>query len=310
MPLFSVVIPTYNRSALLCEALDSVFAQRCSDYEIIVVDDGSTDDTERALTAYRDKIQYLRQANQGPSQARNYGVSKARGDYITFLDSDDFFLPWTLEIYQQVIERFDQPTLILGSMANFTEENELAELAPQPLDATRWDDYLQSAAARYPIAIPGAIKREALQQIGGFAVGNICSEGHDLYLRLGLAPGFAMVSEPPAYAYRQHAITQSRDIGPLYRGARLLLGREHAGAYPGGKARRAQRASLLMRSLQYSVRRCFEWGNPLRAVELYLRALPQYVRAGRQRDAWRDGRVAARQLKTVLKTSLSKRQRA
>lgn len=310
MPQFSVVIPTYNRASLLCKALDSVFAQRCSDYEVIVVDDGSTDDTELTLAAYADKVLYLRQPNQGPSQARNYGVSRAQGDYITFLDSDDMFVPWTLEIYQQVIDRFDHPTLILGSMANFTEENDLKDLVQQPLSATRWDDYLQAAPARYPIAIPGAIKRAALQQIGGFAVGNICSEGHDLYLRLGLAPGFVMVSAPAAYAYRQHTLTQSRDIGPLYRGARLLLGRERVGAYPGGKQRRAQRASLLMRSLQYSIRRCFEWGNPLRAVELYLRALPQYVRAGQKRDAWRDGRVAARQLKAALKARWGKRRRA
>ncbi len=307
MPLFSVVIATYNRAELLCAALDSVFAQRCSDYEIIVVDDGSSDGTEQALAAYGDKIQYLYQANQGPSQARNYGVTKARGDYITFLDSDDLFVPWTLAIYQQVIKQFDHPALILGSMAKFSEQGDLGELMQEPLNAHRWDDYLQAADARYPIAIPGAIKREALQQVGGFAVENICSEGHDLYLRLGLAPGFVMVSAPPAYAYRQHAVTQSRDTGPLYRGARLLLGRERAAMYPGGKARRAQRASLLTRSLQYSIRRCFELGDPLRAVELYLRALPQYFRAGQQHAARRDGRVAARQLKTALITRWIKR---
>lgn len=307
MPLFSVVIATYNRADLLSMALDSVLAQRCSDYEIIVVDDGSNDATEQALAAYGDKLQYFYQSNQGPSQARNYGISKACGDYITFLDSDDLFVPWTLASYQQVIAQYDHPTLILGSMARFSEQDELAELGEASLRANRWDDFLQAVDARYPIAIPGAIKREALQQVGGFAVENICSEGHDLYLRLGLAPGFVMVSAPPVYAYRQHSVTQSRDTGPLYRGARLLLGRERAAAYPGGKARRAERASLLTRSLQYSIRRCFELGDPLRAAELYLRALPQYFRAGQWHAAWRDGRVAARHLKAALKKRWSER---
>lgn len=304
MPLFSVVIATYNRAQLVCAALESVFSQRCQDYEIIVVDDGSTDDTEQTLAVYQDRIRYFRQANQGPCRARNLGINEACGEYICILDSDDVFVPWTLEIYKQVIERFDRPTLIRGGMTKFGPEEAAAKLVDEPLSAEGWDDYLQSSSARYPVAIPGAIRREALLNAGGFADGNICSEEHDLYLRLGLEKGFVMVRAPQVYAYRQHAETQSRDTGPLYRGARLLLDRENSGVYPGGKTRRSQRANLLARSLQYSIRRCFELGDPRRATELYLRALPQYFRSGQRDRAWQDGRVAARQLKAALKTRL------
>ena len=92
-PIISVIIPTYNRNWILKEAIDSVLAQKFMDYEFIVVDDGSTDDTAALLTAYGDRIITIHQENRGVSAARNVGISIARGNYITFLDSDDLWLP-------------------------------------------------------------------------------------------------------------------------------------------------------------------------------------------------------------------------
>jgi glycosyltransferase involved in cell wall biosynthesis len=92
-PLYSVVVPTYNRAALLGEALDSILAQEGPKLEILVVDDGSTDDTARLAGAYGDRIVYLHQERQGPAAARNLGVARARGDWIAVLDSDDLWLP-------------------------------------------------------------------------------------------------------------------------------------------------------------------------------------------------------------------------
>jgi glycosyltransferase involved in cell wall biosynthesis len=305
MPLFSIIIATYNRAHLICAAIESVFQQRCSDYEILVIDDGSTDDTARILEVYGDRIRYFRQANQGPCRARNWGMRKARGEYVTILDSDDELVPWSLDTYRKVIEQFDRPTLIRGGMTKFHDGDGAGKLLETPLKAQDWQDYLSSAQARYPVAIPAAIKREALLEAGGFADGNICSEEHDLYLRLGLEQGFVMIDSPHVYAYRQHVETQSRDTGPLYRGARLLLSRERKGSYPGGKARRSERALFIARSLQYSFRRCLEFGDPLQAIELYVRALPQYLRSGQREQALRDGRIAVRQLKAALKTRVS-----
>jgi len=78
--LFSVVIPTYSRSQLLRATLESVFAQTFTDYEVIVVDDGSTDDTQEMVMSYGEQVQLCRQENAGPGAARNLGVSPARGD--------------------------------------------------------------------------------------------------------------------------------------------------------------------------------------------------------------------------------------
>src|SRR5512139_3834983 len=91
-PLVSVVIPTYNRAWCLRQAVDSVLAQEFGDFELIVVDDGSTDATADLLAAYADRIRVLRQANHGVSAARNAGIAAARGGLFAFLDSDDIWL--------------------------------------------------------------------------------------------------------------------------------------------------------------------------------------------------------------------------
>jgi glycosyltransferase involved in cell wall biosynthesis len=96
-PTVSVVIATYNRSGLLRETIDSVLKQTFRDFELIVVDDGSTDNTEEVLKSYGDRLRYFRQENRGPSAARNFGVSHARAGWISIQDSDDICAPDHLE---------------------------------------------------------------------------------------------------------------------------------------------------------------------------------------------------------------------
>lgn len=95
-PKVSVIVPVYNRAAPVCAAIDSVLAQTFKDFELIVVDDGSTDATPLKLAAYGDKIKIIRQPNRGVSAARNAGIKAARGGLIAFLDSDDVWLPHKL----------------------------------------------------------------------------------------------------------------------------------------------------------------------------------------------------------------------
>jgi glycosyltransferase involved in cell wall biosynthesis len=92
MPRVSVIIPTYNCDRFLPEAIDSVLMQTYQDYEIIVIDDGSTDQTCQVLEAYKHKIRYFYQQNQGSAVARNLGIKQAKGEFIAFLDADDFWL--------------------------------------------------------------------------------------------------------------------------------------------------------------------------------------------------------------------------
>ena len=129
MPFFSVVIPSYNRGAFIEATLDSVFAQEFRDFEVIVVDDGSTDDTLERLQLYRERMTLLRQQNKGPGAARNLAVRHASGDYIAFLDSDDLWFPWTLATYFRIIGKCDRPALVAGRLRYFSELGELCDVA-------------------------------------------------------------------------------------------------------------------------------------------------------------------------------------
>jgi glycosyltransferase involved in cell wall biosynthesis len=105
-PFFSVIMPTYNRRHMIGKAIDSVIAQTFSDWELVITDDGSTDKTEELVGLYKDpRITYLEQENHGRSAARNLAIEKAKGVYICFLDSDDYYLPDHLESFHRVIER-------------------------------------------------------------------------------------------------------------------------------------------------------------------------------------------------------------
>ena len=97
-PLVSVVIPTYNRAWVIKEAVDSVLAQDYKDFELIIVDDGSTDNTSDVLASYGEDVRVLFQENRGVSAARNRGVAEASGHFVAFLDSDDLWLPKKLSI--------------------------------------------------------------------------------------------------------------------------------------------------------------------------------------------------------------------
>jgi len=100
MKLVSVIIPTYNREVLLPRAINSVLTQTYGNFELLIIDDGSTDSTEKLIHDYMKKdsrVKYYKQNNQGESSARNLGVSKAKGDFIAFLDSDDEYLPEKIE---------------------------------------------------------------------------------------------------------------------------------------------------------------------------------------------------------------------
>ncbi len=104
MTLFSVIIPSYNRPLMTVDAVNSVLGQTFSDYEIIVVDDGSTDNTEEVLHRFNDRIKYHKQINSGVASARNQGISLSTGQYICYLDSDDLWHPEKLAIYKSAID--------------------------------------------------------------------------------------------------------------------------------------------------------------------------------------------------------------
>lgn len=115
MPTVSVVIPTYNRAHCICDTVDSVLAQTFADLEVIVVDDGSTDNTREVLEErYGDRIVYIYQDNQERSAARNTGIRHSKGECVAFLDSDDIWLPDKLQAQMEVANRYPEVGLLYG----------------------------------------------------------------------------------------------------------------------------------------------------------------------------------------------------
>lgn len=120
-PLVSVVVTTYNQASYIEETLESVFAQTYRSYEVIVVDDGSTDDTPSRIAPFRDRIIYVRQDNQGVAGSRNTGIRKARGEFVAFLDGDDLWEPDKLSFQVAAAERHPESGLIAVDGLQFGE---------------------------------------------------------------------------------------------------------------------------------------------------------------------------------------------
>ena len=250
-PFFSVVIPTFNRLGYLKQALDTVFAQRFRSFETIVVDDGSTDGTAEYLGGLANCLTFVRQSNGGPATARNAGAAGARGRYLAFLDSDDLWFPWTLEVYAEVLDRSGNPAFLAGRPAVFVAETE----PPAPdYQAPRWQRFADYLAAgdewRWFSASSFVIARAHFASVGGFSPKLRVGEDADLTLRLGTAPGFVQVKAPATFGYREHASNMWREPHPLFEGASILVQTEQTGGYPGGIARRRERWRILTRQLR------------------------------------------------------------
>ena len=246
VPRFSVIIPTYNRAALLREALESVFAQSFMDYEVIVVDDGSADNTAALIACYGDRIRYCRQENSGPGAARNLGIQNATGEYVAFLDSDDLWFPWTLSSYNALIEACDKPGFICGDCIKFSKANDIKSVHSRELVFEQFADYYAAWPQKIWIGSCGvAIKREALAKSGGYIHGFINAEDSDLWMSLGTVPGFVHLKSPIVFAYRANPAGVSKAGAKTFEGMRQMVLREQAGKYPGGRARRRERWQIL-----------------------------------------------------------------
>ncbi|MFL5350712.1 MAG: glycosyltransferase family 2 protein [Hyalangium sp.] len=284
MPFFSIVIPTYNRARLLEETLESVFAQESTDYEVLVVDDGSTDDTQAVLARYGERVRGLRQTNQGQGAARNLGIQQATGEYVVFLDSDDLWFPWALATYRQVIHMYGEPAVVMGSPAPFHHLEELGRVRREPLRAHAFADYFATAEESFVrTACVIAVRTEALRQVGGFTSRRISGEDHDLLYRLGTERGFAWIEAPLVVGYRQHGGSSSRELERGFEGLCYLLEQERLGAYPGGAARRRERLMLILHNARHVTRWLAEGGRPGLALELYRRSLRAHLAMPRWR---------------------------
>lgn len=212
MPKVSVIIPTYNRVDLLPETLKSVFLQTFTDYEIIVVDDGSSDDTRAALNPLIEsgKIRYHYQSHRGLSSARNTGIQNSNGKYIAFLDSDDLFTPLKLEKQVAFLDNNPDGMLLHSDYSKFasdgtflgTRDTSFFSGWVYPHILLHWSSLMAVACVMMP--------SRAFKEIGLFDESLTAAEDLDMWARVAQLHPFSYLPEPLAKV-RVHAASMSAD---------------------------------------------------------------------------------------------------
>jgi glycosyltransferase involved in cell wall biosynthesis len=181
-PRVSVIIPTYNRAGIIAEAVDSVLAQDYKDFELIVVDDGSTDNTSEVMARYGDDVRVLFQENKGVSAARNRGITEASGKLIAFLDSDDLWLPQKLSTQ---VEFFSQrPDALICQTEEVWLRNGI-RINPKHRHK-KPSGMIFEPSLKLCLVSPSAvmIRRDLLDRTGGFDETLPACEDYDLWLRI------------------------------------------------------------------------------------------------------------------------------
>ncbi len=272
MPAVSVITPAWNAAAFIGETIESVQAQTITDWEMVIVDDGSTDTTPAVVESYaaRDpRIHLLRQPNSGPSAARNRAMAAARGQFFAFLDSDDRWSPTYLASQLAVFTAHPETALVTGT-GRFDGGPLDGQPTRLPDGGTRVLPLAQLIADESAIFIMTVFRRAVYKQIGGFDEAQWTSEDYDFWLRAALA-GFVFRQNPePLALYRVRGESLSRNRARMIRGMLLTFAktRPHcAGGTPERTALDAQVQRFELELLLEEAKEAIEQSEYRRAAE-------------------------------------------
>jgi len=212
-PLVSVIIPTYNRAGLILKAIRSVLCQDYTDFELLICDDGSTDNTEDVVRSVKDKrIKYLRQENKGCAAARNLGLKNSNGWLIAHLDSDDYWLPGHLSalveffnIYPKAGMAFTQKELVYlgcepGEKKNYKKRDIPYEEKKEGFRLFKeliFDEYLFHGDLNAPSC--SAVRREVYNDVGSYNKELICNQDYDMHLRISNRYKIGVIKKDTVY---------------------------------------------------------------------------------------------------------------
>ncbi len=214
MPRVSIVVPIYNGERFLEEALESIFAQTFRDYEVICVNDGSTDRSGRLLQKYENKLTLITQSNAGQGAARNTGVARAVGPYVAFLDQDDRWYPDKLRQQVLALDADQKAVLAHCEVDRMDAEGRITQ---ERVSSFERPNALRSPLGRLideQLILPSSmlVRREFFQAVGGFDAQLMGYEDFDLCARLRLHGRFVFVEES-GLCYRHHLSGFSRTGG-------------------------------------------------------------------------------------------------
>lgn len=247
--MISVIIPTYNDSQFIVQAVESVLCQTYNDYEIIVVDDGSTDGTKELLRPYFSVIRYFYKSNGGVASARNLGIENARGDYIAFLDSDDLWHPKKLAEVDKIIKSIPSAGLI-HSDAYLIVDTEIVGIVK-----SRYCSLYKDLLLGNFIVMPSVVvKRECFQICGLFFEGFEAPAGvedWDMWIRIARKYSTVHIAKPLVY-YRLHGANRSNlDCVKMNKDMLLVLERADNDSLTEGFRRRIYSNAFYVRGLKY-----------------------------------------------------------
>jgi len=219
--LVSVIIPTYNRWPMVCEAIESVLCQSCRDFELVVVDDGSGDGTEEKLRRYGSRVRLLSQPTRGVAAARNVGAKHSTGKYLAFLDSDDLWKPKKLEIQAAFMESHSEVEVCQ------TEEIWIRNgrrVNPKKRHRKPSGDIFR-ASLDLCLVSPSAVMmtRELFDRVGRFDESFPVCEDYELWLRIAARTPVFSIAEPLVIKRGGHADQLSRSTWGLDRFRVLAL---------------------------------------------------------------------------------------
>jgi glycosyltransferase involved in cell wall biosynthesis len=223
-PSVSVIIPAYNAEKYIEESIESVFAQSYQDFEIIVIDDGSTDRTPEVLDRFGEKLRVVRGRNRGPSGARNIGISVSRGKYVAFLDSDDLWTPDKLAVQVAFLERHSDIGMVFADMLKFNARGVIVNSYLKNVHKIRdcYDMLLKSQSGldnatelllQCNLIPTGSVlvRKDCLERAGLFDENLKTVEDLDLWLRLSMVTKFGFVPRVLKHK-REHDANVSSDF--------------------------------------------------------------------------------------------------
>jgi glycosyltransferase involved in cell wall biosynthesis len=195
-PIVSVVIPAYNAEKYIRESIDSVLTQTFKNYEIIVVDDGSTDSTGIIIQQSYPSVRYIFQKNGGPAKARNVGIKEARGEYIAFLDADDVWMPTKLEKQIHYFNQHPEISFVFTENSMFDEKGIIRHTLGKRERLLKKDVVRNIFMSSYLATPTVMVQKKVFEEVGYFEENLIAAEDDNMWMRIAMKFKVALIDEP------------------------------------------------------------------------------------------------------------------
>jgi glycosyltransferase involved in cell wall biosynthesis len=270
----SVIVPTYNRADVLPSAIDSILAQTTKDFEIIIVDDGSTDNTREVLEPYlaRPNIRYIYQENQKQAAARNNGILHSKSEYVGFLDSDDFWYPEKLELQIKTLEEHPEVGMVFSNQMMFNDDSEEGWVRYPPGVLKSGDIFKDLLKRKFYCSLQTVLVRRSVFDDVGLTDESLKNSLEDWDLTLRIAKKYKVIGiEKPLVRRRIHEETSVKYLEFRINNHRTIL------------EKHLKEPSLAPSFVNWIWRKAYySWGHDYLVSGLYRKALRWFVRSFRK----------------------------